>query len=328
MAAAPACYHFFDWRNPESKQGKAAPAGRPFARARMKRLIVNGDDFGYTRGVNCGVLRSFEQGILTSTTLMANGEAFGDAVERAQAHPRLGVGCHLVLVGGRAIAPFEKIPSLADSEGRLPKSLGGFWVRLSAGRVRAADLERELRAQVERVCSAGIRPTHLDTHKHTHLHPRVMEAVARVAEEFGIRCVRKPFERPGNFFRFPSAGRKRAAQLKQSAAATAARAGARGFGRLFRAHRLRTTDRFYGFGLTGLLHARAIVAMLADLPEGTSELMCHPGVCDAALDRAPTRLKRERELEMAALIDPAVRRAIDRAGIRLISYRELAEDHE
>jgi hopanoid biosynthesis associated protein HpnK len=294
----------------------------------MKQLIVNGDDFGYTRGVNGGILRSFEQGILTSTTLMANGEAFEDAVEGARAHPRLGVGCHLVLVGGRCVAPAEKIPTLADSEGRLPDSLAAFWLRVSARGVRSADLERELRAQIERVCATGIRPTHLDTHKHTHLHPRVMEAVGRVAEELGIRRVRKPFERPGNFFRFPSAGPKRAAQLKQSAAATAVRMGAPGFGRLLQAHGLRTTDRFYGFGLTGLLDAQAIVAMLEDLPEGTSELMCHPGVCDAALEGAPTRLKREREREMAALIDPAVRRAVERGGVRLISYRELGEDRE
>jgi hopanoid biosynthesis associated protein HpnK len=291
----------------------------------MKQLIVNGDDFGYTCGVNCGVIRSFEQGILTSTTLMANGEAFEDAAERARARPRLGVGCHLVLVGGRAVAPAGEIPTLADGEGRLPKSLGALWLLVSSGRGRTAEVERELRAQVERICAAGIRPTHLDTHKHTHLHPRVMEAVARVAEEFGIRYVRKPFERLGNVFRFRSARTKRLAQWKQSAAAAAVRTSAPGFRRLSRAHGLRTTDHFYGFGLTGLLSAEAILAMLAELPEGTSELMCHPGVCDAALERATTRLKRERELEMAALTDPEVRRAVAQRGIRLISYRELGE---
>jgi len=293
----------------------------------MKQLIVNGDDFGYTRGVNRGILRAFEQGILTSATLMANGEAFEDAVEAARAHPRLGVGCHLVLVGGRAVAPPGSIPSLAGSDGRLPMSLAAFWLLLSCGRIRRADLERELRAQVERVCAAGSKPTHFDTHKHAHMHPRVMEALARVAEEFGIRWVRKPFERLGNVFRFRSAPAKRLAQWRQSAAGAAVGAGAPKFRRVSWAHGLRTTDHFYGFGLTGLLTARAIVAMLDSLPEGTSELMCHPGVCDEALRRAPTRLKRARELELAALTDLEVRRAVERDGIQLISYRDLADEH-
>src|SRR5204863_8267646 len=78
----------------------------------MKRLIVNADDFGFTRGVNAGILRASESGILTSATLMANGDAFGEAVEMALANPRLGVGCHLVAVGGRPVAPPSEIPSL------------------------------------------------------------------------------------------------------------------------------------------------------------------------------------------------------------------------
>ena len=85
----------------------------------MKKLILNADDFGMTRGVNEGIVRAHREGILTSTTLMANGEAFDDAVERARANPQLGVGCHLVLVGGKCVAPRESVASLADANGNL-----------------------------------------------------------------------------------------------------------------------------------------------------------------------------------------------------------------
>src|ERR1700728_5449557 len=112
----------------------------------------------------------------------------------AEANPNLGVGCHLVLTGGNSVAPKEKISSLADSEGRLPLSLAALVTRLSLGSVRTQDIETELSAQLEKIRRAGIDLTHVDTHKHTHVHPRVMAAVGRVAGKFGITRVRNPIE--------------------------------------------------------------------------------------------------------------------------------------
>ena len=132
----------------------------------MKTLIVNADDFGLTPGVNEGILRAFREGILTSTTLMANAPAFDDAVARTREHPDIDVGCHLVLVGGKSVAPPEEIPSLAKRNGDLPNTLFELVCRLWGGLVVEADIEREFRAQIERVIAAGITPSHLDTHKH------------------------------------------------------------------------------------------------------------------------------------------------------------------
>src|SRR6185369_7512814 len=126
----------------------------------MKRLIVNADDFGFTRGVNAGILRAFQNGILTSATLMANGDAFDEAVEMALANPGLGVGCHLVAVGGRPVAPPAEIASLVDADGMLPRTLTGLLKLLMRGQVRVEHVEREFRAQVERLREAGITPTH------------------------------------------------------------------------------------------------------------------------------------------------------------------------
>ncbi len=125
----------------------------------MKDLILNADDFGYTKGINEGIIRAHRDGILTSTTLMANGPAFDDAVERAKENPKLGIGCHLVLTGGYSVAPRDDIPSLADKEGRLPESLAGLVTRLSVGSVRTEDIERELRAQLGKIRLARIELT-------------------------------------------------------------------------------------------------------------------------------------------------------------------------
>ncbi len=295
--------------------------------ASMRRLIVNGDDFGYTRGVNAGILRAFQYGILTSTTLMAMGDAFDDAIRLARENPRLGVGCHLVLVAERAVAPRESIPTLADRDGRLPGSLRTLVGRLALGRIRQADIERELRAQISRITAAGIRPTHVDTHKHTHLYPRVMAAVARVAAEFGIRAARNPYEDLRTLLGKNGENGTKQGGRGRSLTALAAGMGRAGFLRRARASGLRTPDHFCGFAWTGDLTAERLVRWLDRLPEGTTELMCHPGHNDEELARKATRLKRERERELAALTAPEVRQAVERRGIRLAHFGEMAEAH-
>lgn len=287
----------------------------------MKRLIVNADDFGFTRGVNAGIVRAYRTGIVTSTTIMANGEAFEDAVELARANPGLGVGCHLAIVGGRPVAQPSEVRSLVDSQGSLPATLTELMIKLARGAVAAEDIAREFRSQLERVAWAGIKPTHLDTHKHSHTHPQVMKALARVAAEFSIKCVRNPFE--GVFAPAQLRSLSKWAYLKQCAMSAAIQPGAIKFRGLVREHCLKTPDRFFGVGLTGMLDSAEIRSMMESLGEGTAELMCHPGVFDDDLDRARTRLKRERERELEALCDPSLTGVAEEKGIELINYGEL-----
>ena len=141
----------------------------------MRKLVVNADDFGFTRDVNQGIVRAHGEGILTATTLMATGAAFDDAVRLAREHPSLDIGVHLVLVG----------------EPPFPRTVARLMQAIALGRVR---IDEELRAQVRRILDAGLEPTHLDTHKHTHLFPPVLNAVARISEEFTIPWVRRPFD--------------------------------------------------------------------------------------------------------------------------------------
>ena len=174
----------------------------------------------------------------------------------------------------------------------------------------------ELAAQVRRIVDAGIRPTHLDTHKHTHLAPPVLDAVARLAEEFGIRWVRRPFDFPLQALR---GGVPRVKRLTSDALGLMRRR----FHRVLERHGCRTTDHFAGFQITGRFRTAELVELMAEIPEGSTELMVHPGHCGAALRAAPTRLKESREAELAALVAPEVRSAMLRNGIALVNYREL-----
>jgi predicted glycoside hydrolase/deacetylase ChbG (UPF0249 family) len=250
-----------------------------------KRLIVNADDFGFTPDVNRGIFDAHRGGILTATTLMANGAAFDDAVRLARDAPSLDVGCHLVLISGRSL-----LPPYAPLPASVPELLRALAVR----RIRVYD---ELAAQVRKILAAGIEPTHLDTHKHTHLAPPVLDAVARIAAEFKIRWVRRPFEIPMLRGRFR---------------------------RVLAIHGCRTTDHFAGFRMTGKFRAPELAQLIRELPEGLTEFMCHPGYCGDDLRQARTRLKESRARELEALLDSGVRAALVDAGVELVNYRTLS----
>ena len=275
---------------------------------RMRRLIVNADDFGFTRGVNAGIVEACQQGILRSTTLMANGPAFEDGVERALAAPALDVGCHLVLIGGRAVAPPHE---------PLAKSMKELLWRLARGLSTAA-IEQEFAAQIEKVLAAGLRPTHLDTHKHTHLAPAVLEAVLRVGRQYGIPWIRRPFDLPLRAAQGP-------APLSRRLVDRALRPLGRRFDRLLAENGCRATDHFAGFQFTGAYQTSHLVELVAALPEGLTEFMCHPGVCDDELRASGTRLTESRETELRALQSTEIRRALKQAGVELASFAEASQ---
>ena len=268
-----------------------------------RRLVVNADDFGFTPDVNEGIVEGHRRGILTATTLMANGDAFEHAVRLAREVPTLDIGCHLVLIGGQSLVTGKALP-------------GGPAQLLAALARREIPVYQELAAQVRRVLDTGIVATHLDTHKHTHLAPPVLDAVARVAQEFGIRWVRRPFDIPLNAVRGTAPFLKR----RTSDAFGLLR---RRFQAVLQQYGCRATDHFAGFQITGRFRAAQLVRLFDQLPAGSTELMCHPGRCGDALRLAPTRLKQSREDELHALMAPEVREALERNAIELVSYRDL-----
>ncbi len=269
-----------------------------------KLLAVNADDFGFTPDVNQGIVEAHLGGILTSTTLMANGGAFDDAVRLARQTPSLDVGCHLVLVGGKSLV-----------SGRpFPKTVSKLVMALARREIRPYE---EAAAQVRRIMDAGIRPSHIDSHKHTHLAPPVLEAVARVSEEFGISWVRRPFD-------FPLYSLTGVVPRMKRLTSQAMGLMRRRFHRVLERHGCRTTDHFAGFQITGRFQTEQLSALLDLVPEGTTELMCHPGRCGEALLAAATRLKESREAELRALMSNEAREALRRNRIELVNFGALA----
>jgi hopanoid biosynthesis associated protein HpnK len=287
----------------------------------MKYLILNADDFGLTRGINEAIIRAHHEGILTSATLMANETAFDDAVKRAKGNPSLGVGVHLVLVGGRPVAPANEIASLVDESGELPRSLGAFVARVTAGLIQDEHIERELHAQIAKIRAAGIEPTHVDSHKHTHAHPRVMESVARVIRQSGVNRIRKPFEALQDSWSLTRV--ESVAGVIQLMGATAAQISAPRFETVSREYGLRSPDRFLGLAVTGEISAAVLRRMIDTVQEGATEIMLHPGLCDSDLAATGSRLQAQRQTELEALLDPALKGVLTQRGIRLISYAEL-----
>jgi hopanoid biosynthesis associated protein HpnK len=290
----------------------------------MKQLIVNADDFGLTNQVNQGILEAHRHGIVTSTTLMANGEAFESAVEIARHVPDLGVGIHLNLTQGIPVSPAHTIRTLVNKRGRLYLSPGRLWRGVITRQVTLDDIHSELRAQIAKVRRAGISPTHLDGHKHVHVLPGISKVVIRLAGDFGIRSVRCPVEEiPRLSTLLQSQPGVPASLIKQSLVARGVSYFARRFGAKLTRAGIFSPAHFYGICQTGFLNIRGIQDVLQHLPEGASELMCHPGYFDTDLERTGTRLLAQREVEIQALTADPVGKLVMTRNIQLSNYRDV-----
>jgi hopanoid biosynthesis associated protein HpnK len=286
----------------------------------VRRLIVNADDFGLTQGVNRAITEAHKRGVVTSTTLMANGLAFAGAVELAKSSDRWSVGCHVVLVDGEPVIDPGRLSSLVASRNpqRFRYGLAGFAVRACTRQLDPDQIEAETIAQLRKLQSHTITVSHLDTHKHTHVFPVVLEGVLRAARTCGVEAIRNPFDViAADFVRAQKGLWKRYAQV------TTLRGLAGHFRKAVAKAGLHTPDGTLGIVATGHLDAQLFQGIAENMPEGTWEFVCHPGYVDADLRSTATRLRQSREHELAVLTSPQTREALSRRGIELISYREL-----
>ena len=282
----------------------------------MRRLIVNADDFGLTAGVNRGIVQSHQHGIVTSATLMACSKRFSEAVSMTKELPRLSVGCHVVLVDGEPTADAGRVWSLV-SNGAPPQfrvSLMNFAAMAASGRLDESQIEAEISAQIQKLQSAGLAVSHLDSHKHTHMFPVVLRGMLRAAKKSSVRAMRNPFE-PLVFAKF--AQWKRQFQLRMMSS----------FRRNFR-HALEdagitTPDGCIGIAATGGLNDETFRQLIERLPQGTWEFVSHPGYNDQELNTVKTRLRESREKELAILTSDATKEVLRREQVELISYNEL-----
>jgi chitin disaccharide deacetylase len=287
----------------------------------VRRLIFNADDFGLTAGINYAIIEAHTHGVLTSASLMANASATSEALQTARMYPRLGLGCHVVLVDGEPLTDPARLSSLVPrGSSAFGKNVGKLAARTLFGRVDRDQIEVEATAQFRELQSQGITFTHFDTHKHTHMFPGVLEGLLRSARVCGIPAVRNPFEPPHSL---TSSFAQNRALWKRSLQTIALRLLRENFLKLVHRAGLKTTDGTVGIAATGSLDAPLFKRMLDDLPEGTWEFVCHPGYCDEELRAANTRLLKSRETELQLLTATETREQLEHAGIALISYADL-----
>ena len=285
--------------------------------------MINADDFGFTPGVNRAIVKAHTDGIVTSATLMANGPAFCEVKELAEQLPKLSIGCHVVLIDGEPVLPPAKVPSLTQS-GRFRDDLKTFAARALTGQLDTTEIGAEATAQIRRVQTAGVCVSHLDTHKHTHIFPKVLRPLLLAAAECGVRAVRNPFgpllplrlsellKRPNLWTRWAEmrvlgtfAGKFRKAVHRQG---------------------LVTPDGTLGIAVTGTLNETLFAEIATSVPEGTWEFVCHPGYNDSDLQSAKTRLRESREVELDVLTSPGAREILARQGVCLLYTSDAADE--
>jgi predicted glycoside hydrolase/deacetylase ChbG (UPF0249 family) len=280
---------------------------------RKRYLIVNADDLGLSRGVNRAIFEAFERGIVTSASLMATGEEFEDAIAGALARPKLGVGVHLVLHDEKPVAPAARIPALVGPDGKL-KSLGTVVRALFFGRLPREQIEIEYAAQIERVRSRGLQPTHLDSHCHLHALPSLGRLVHELGTKYGIVCARRPeFSSLSEFHGAPIS------RYPLSILITL-------FNKFGRSRdRLSMPDEFVGLVQSGEVDARWMERALSHLARGKiSELMVHPSDGTDAGDPGAKYGSERRRTEFEAVTAPQVRAALAQNDVELVDYRFLA----
>jgi hopanoid biosynthesis associated protein HpnK len=291
----------------------------------VKRLIVNADDFGLTDGVNRGIIVGHREGILTSASLLATGLAFDDAIALSRRFPDLSVGVHLNISGGTPVSPAGRISSLLDELGLLHLPPLRIWIRILTGQINLEDIRSEFRAQIFKVFDAGLTPTHLDGHLHVHVLPQIAAIVIDLAHEFRIRQVRCPAENLESTLPLLwKSGATGIPALERAAIAFAVTSFARPLREQLRKNGLVSSDTFYGLVHTGFLHEKMLAALLHLVPEGSTELMCHPGYPSSELDSVGGKLARSREVEVLALTAPDIKETLGSLGVRLTNFRDLA----
>jgi len=277
----------------------------------LKQLIVNADDLGLTPAVNRGVVRAFQSGIVTSTSLLVTGSAFEDAVALARQNPELDVGLHLALVEERAVLGPDVLPTLVDETGRFPRTSAEFIRRAILGGINWLEVEREIAAQIALFQETGLRLSHLDSHQHLHMFPPVFQIVRRLARWVENVWIRNPV---GPWRKSPDTPMGRWVQrLGLNLTCLSAR-------RLRDGSQPQMPDGMYGFEVSGRLTQSALEQILRKIPDGLYELICHPGEDDAETRTRYSHWGYRWAEELEALTARETRLVLQEQGIVLTSF--------
>ena len=284
-----------------------------------KRLIINADDFGWTRGITDGILRAHKDGVVTNTSLLVNQPASEYAIAQMRTAPRLGVGIHLNLCSGAPVLPASRVPSLVGPDGNFHAAIE-MARRLSRWRVSTSEIEAEFRAQIQWARERGVDIAHADGHYHVHLYPVSVRAFQHAVREEGINFIRTPLNMVV----------PRTSVVPQSHGGPAYRR----FAILAYMHMLQAglfrQFRSVDFNLVPPTEYRSDLSRLkegwhlaiANLPTGCFEFSCHPGIKNGGYPDSDN-LRERREFELAILTDPELRNVVEQQQIELINYHGL-----
>ncbi|MBQ7723932.1 MAG: ChbG/HpnK family deacetylase [Selenomonadaceae bacterium] len=279
----------------------------------MKKLIVNADDFGRHELINRAVERAFNSGCLRSATLMAGGIAFDDAINLAKKFPKLGVGIHFTLANGNPILPPEEIPTLVTEEGIFHGDYIKFLKRYLSGKISLAEVRSELAAQLEKILNTGLTLTHFDSHQHLHHIPGIIEIVLELASAKNISAMRvantKIFDGEldslGKFI-----GRLGLGSLAKF---TAHQAHKKNF---------TTPEHFAGIVAGESVSEKFLFKLIENLPDGTTEVMLHPGIDNKILQDF-CQWEHDFEEELAAVTSPKILNLLAEKNISAINFSDL-----
>lgn len=280
----------------------------------LRYIIINADDFGRHAEINRAVEEGLVHGCLRSATVMPGGAAFAGAIDIARRHEELGLGVHFTLVDGHPILPPEEIPSLVGSEGDFLPDHTALLKRYLKGGVNLEEVRRELAAQLQKIEATGIPISHVDSHQHMHTLPGIIDIVLDLAARAGIRAVRTPrtplfagaFGGLGQLV-----GRLGLSTLARLAACKAHRRG------------LLTPDNFAGIVAGEAVSEGELLHLIAHLPQGTTEVMMHPGMKNDVLQE-DSGWQHDFEAELAAILSPRVGEALRKAEVELVNFRHLS----
>ncbi|TBR15287.1 ChbG/HpnK family deacetylase [bacterium] len=276
-----------------------------------KYLIVNADDFGFDAGIDSGIFESFEKGITSSVSIVANGLNFDNALNLVRkSNKALGVGVHLSLLGEKPVLPPEKIPGLVDKNGYFHSNFFDLAGRIYLSKIDLLEVEKEAEAQIAKVLQNSITPTHIDGDRFVHLLPPIFDIAIKLAKKFRIKYVRYPyFDNRMPAFSFNNVIKKSFLNLfskKQS--------------RIMEKNNIRHVDYSYGFMASGRVNKDMFTRFLHNIKIGLSDINLHPGympICEKY-----TSWKYNWETEKDLLINPEIKALIQRLNIGLVNYAE------
>ena len=281
----------------------------------MKQLIINADDFGRHKLINKAVEKAFQEGCLSSTTIMAGAKFFDDAVEIAKRNPDLGVGIHFTLVNGYPVLPPEKIPSLVTPEGYFHENYIEFIKLYVKGKINRDEVQNELGAQLEKVIRAGLKPTHFDSHQHLHHFPGIISIALKLAKMANIPAMRvadtKIFD--GSVESFGQIiGRLGLGSLSKFAAHSA------------HTKNILTPDHFSGIVAGESVSEKFLTNLIKNLEDGTTEVMLHPGTNNKVLQKY-CAWDHDFEMELKAVTSSRILKLLEKENVEFVNFTALSK---